>query len=78
MRAQALFAFCIAMSPALADQSGGMWTPPKREAQANALMCFKSGEQVSGMNKICYYDCTGSEAAITVKAYQLCPLNIKR
>lgn len=43
-----------------------------------ALMCFKSGEQTSGMNKICYYNCAGSEAATTVKSYDLCPLSIDR
>lgn len=43
-----------------------------------ALTCFKSGEQTSGQNKICYYNCAGSEAAITIAAYQLCPLNINR
>lgn len=41
-----------------------------------AMFCIKSGEQISGMNKICYYNCAGSEAAITVKSYELCPLNI--
>jgi hypothetical protein len=43
-----------------------------------ALMCFKTGEQVSGMNKICFYNCAGSDAAITVSAAQLCPLSINR
>jgi hypothetical protein len=46
--------------------------------QVAAVMCFKSGEQSSGMNKICYYDCLGSPAAITIGATQLCPLTIKR
>lgn len=43
-----------------------------------AATCFKTGEQVSGMNKICYYNCLGSEAAITVGAASLCPLSINR
>ena len=43
---------------------------------ANAVVCFKSGELTSGMNKICFYDCLGSEAAITVSAVSLCPLTI--
>ncbi|MEI8180760.1 hypothetical protein, partial [Aestuariivirga sp.] len=38
-----------------------------------AVMCFSKGEQLSGMNKICYYDCMGSAAAITIGAAQLCP-----
>lgn len=41
-----------------------------------ALMCFLKGERTSGMNKICYYDCAGSGAAITVQSYELCPLTI--
>lgn len=43
-----------------------------------AAVCFKSGEQVSGMNKICYYDCLGSQTAITISAVSLCPLTINR
>ena len=45
---------------------------------ASAVMCFLKGEQISGLNKICYYDCLGSGAAITIKSYQLCPLSINR
>ncbi|MGO4438561.1 hypothetical protein [Rhizobium sp. RAF56] len=41
-----------------------------------AVMCFKTGERTSGMNKICYYDCLGSAAAITIGAVELCPLSI--
>ena len=40
--------------------------------------CIKTGERISGTNKICYYDCAGSEAAITVKSHQLCPPTITR
>lgn len=43
-----------------------------------AIMCFFKGEQVSGMNKICYYDCLGSTTAINVSSIQLCPLSINR
>lgn len=42
------------------------------------VTCFKTGEQTSGLNKICYYNCVGPEAAITVGAAQLCPLTINR
>lgn len=38
--------------------------------------CFYKGERTSGMNKICYYDCLGSEAAITISNVSLCPLSI--
>ncbi|BAQ16936.1 hypothetical protein [Methyloceanibacter caenitepidi] len=42
------------------------------------VMCFFSHEVASGMNKICYYDCLGSPAAITISSVSLCPLNINR
>jgi hypothetical protein len=38
--------------------------------------CFKTGEQTSGMNKICYYNCVTGGSAITIGATQLCPLSI--
>jgi hypothetical protein len=41
-----------------------------------AVLCFAKGEQVSGMNKICYYDCLGSLTAITISSAALCPLTI--
>ncbi len=45
---------------------------------ANAVVCFYKSEHVSGMNKICIYDCLGSEAAITISSVSLCPLSINR
>jgi hypothetical protein len=50
--------------------------PPK--PMKLALVCFKTAEETSGMNKLCYYDCAGSRAAITVGSAQLCPLSINR
>lgn len=44
---------------------------------AFAVTCFYKGEQVSGFNKICYYDCLGSMAAITISSVALCPLTIQ-
>lgn len=41
-----------------------------------ALACFKSGEQVSGMNKVCYYKCIEGTRAITISAVELCPLSL--
>jgi hypothetical protein len=40
--------------------------------------CFLESEQDAGMNKICFYSCVSGDAAITIKAVQLCPLSIKR
>jgi hypothetical protein len=54
--------------PPVANQS----TPPMRVA----VLCFFKGEQTSGMNKICYYDCLGSLTAITINSVSLCPLSI--
>lgn len=50
-------------------------TPIPQETKV-AVICFSKGEQQSGMNKICYYDCLGSMTAITIGATQLCPLTI--
>lgn len=49
-----------------------------RLIRASNTTCFKTGENQEGMTKICFYDCLGSPAAITVSATQLCPLSIKR
>jgi hypothetical protein len=46
-------------------------------ATADVISLFKS-EQISGTNKICYYDCLGSFFAITTDGLKLCPLNIRR
>lgn len=46
--------------------------------QQLAMLCFSTGERQSGMNKICYYDCAGSSAAITVSSTELCPLSINQ
>ena len=37
-----------------------------------ALFCTKFGDKSSGLTKICYYDCGGSEGATTVKVYDQC------
>lgn len=58
-----------------ARERAGYSGRPFRVAQ---VVCFLTGEQMSGMNKICYYDCLGSAAAITIGAAQLCPLSIRR
>jgi hypothetical protein len=41
-----------------------------------ASICFSSGEEESGMNKICYYDCLSGTVAITIGGLELCPLTI--
>ncbi len=53
---------------------------PRRSLPGRQLasICFQSGEQESGMNKICYYDCISGTVAITIGAFELCPLTIDR
>jgi hypothetical protein len=42
-----------------------------------AMVCTFTGEQEqSGLNRICYYNCMGSKTAITVKATDICPIQI--
>ena len=52
--------------------------PTTNDGVKVAVMCFSTGERTSGMNKICYYDCLESEAAITISSVSLCPLTINR
>lgn len=48
------------------------------QVQPIRTTCFKRGEQISGMNKICYYDCMGSGHAVTQNAVSLCDLTVQR
>lgn len=47
-------------------------------ASGAASACFLSGEQTSGLNKICYYNCVSGTRAITVNAVSLCPLSLSQ
>jgi len=40
------------------------------------MIAFYTGERLSGMNKICFYDGLGSTYTINVASYALCPLSI--
>ena len=44
---------------------------------AVAGTAFLTGDETSGMNKICYYDHLGSTVAITISSVKLCPLSIQ-
>ena len=37
------------------------------------IICRKFGDRSSGLTKVCYYDCGGSEAATAVNLYDECP-----
>ena len=50
---------------------------PPGVAQAT-IACFYRREKISGFNKICFYDCLGSLAAVTFPSFALCPLLLDR
>ena len=37
------------------------------------LICTKFGDRSSGLTTVCYYDCSGFEAATAVNIYDECP-----
>ncbi|HHZ94460.1 MAG TPA: hypothetical protein EYN67_02630 [Flavobacteriales bacterium] len=43
---------------------------------ATAGTAFFKYERISGLNKICVYDHLGSDVAITIQSFKLCPLSI--
>lgn len=47
-------------------------------AAQGAGACFLTGEQISGMNKICFYNCVSGTKAITISAVSLCPLSLSQ
>ena len=52
---------------------GGIGT--SSNSSTNTSSCLKSSETISGLNKICYYNCNGNTKALNIKSTQLCPLN---
>ena len=42
---------------------------------AEATTGYLKSEEVSGMNKVCYYDVLGSIYTLNIKSYALCPLS---
>ena len=61
-----------------APSPGSMAIPRTPAPRAGQITCFARGEQASGMNKICYYDCLGSARAVTQSSISLCPLTIQQ
>ena len=45
-------------------------------SNSSKIQCFKSNERISGTNKICSYNCMGSEVVRNVSSTSLCPLSI--
>ncbi len=52
-----------------------IWTQTENGKAYAASGVFKR-EKNSGIYKICYYDCLGSEVAITIKSTERCPRTI--
>ena len=42
-----------------------------------AVTALLTGERISGMTKICYYDYLGSDYVITIKATEICKSSIQ-
>ena len=76
-----LLAFLVAAATLAAPHS----VPPQPAAKISkpiqlAMMCMKTGENSppGSMTKICFYNCLGSEVAITISNVEICPLSIDR
>jgi len=75
-RAARMQAFGAAMSSAgqsLAANNDANYSP----VSAPTTTCFKRSEAMSGMNKMCFYDCLGSTVAHNISGIGLCPLTIQ-
>jgi hypothetical protein len=68
MRIVLVLAVFAMSAPATAEE-----IPHGAKPSKMAMFCNKSGQQTSGLTKVCYYDCGGAEGAITVKPYDACP-----
>jgi hypothetical protein len=47
-------------------------------SSSKSVMCFKTGEETGGFNKICRYNCLGNLVTKTVGSAQMCPIQIQR
>jgi len=78
------FEMRVFLAVAIAFSGVAAAAPTKHESPAQPLkvatMCFKSGENAppGSMTKVCFYDCLGSQVAITIPSTSLCPLSINR
>ncbi len=45
-------------------------------SSSSNVQCFKTGERVSGTNKICSYNCMGSEVVQNISSTSICALSI--
>jgi hypothetical protein len=69
--AQIVFALSIGATPTMAMAKHAV---PERKPSRPSLWCSRSSERVvSGLTKICYFDCGKSERALKVTTYEACP-----
>jgi len=68
MRIVLVLAALAVSVPAIAEES-----PRPARPSRTSLICKKSSEQTSGLTRICYYDCRGSEGAMKARTYEPCP-----
>ena len=47
-------------------------------SNSSSRTCFKINERTSGTNKICSYNCMGSEVTRNIRSTQICPISIKQ
>jgi hypothetical protein len=82
-----ILAFLLWIDGAIAGSSGvqlvtaepaNQSRPMVRIQSQIAMVCFYDSQATSGMNKICYYNCLGSLAAITLGFAEICPMSIDR
>jgi hypothetical protein len=57
--------------------SQGLLGGKSSNTSSRSLSCFKINERVSGTNKICSYNCMGSEVTRNIRSTQICPISIK-
>jgi hypothetical protein len=50
---------------------------PQTVAPSLGLVGFKTGEVTTGLTKQCFYNAAGSTYTLTVRAIDLCPLNVR-
>jgi hypothetical protein len=58
-------------------ESSSSYSPSSGSYQYSTKTGFLTGEGVSGLNKVCYYNVTGSTHAKNVGASEICPLTAK-
>ena len=59
----------------VSESLGG--TSSNSSSSPSSITCFKKSESTTGTNKICIYNCMGSDIAINVKSTRLCPISVK-